>query len=93
MGSEFDEELVHLTKVSGIAMGIKKRKPSKRVFPERGDDLIPGLGFEQMNLHVPIGGDAGEDEPAVILSANVVGGRVRREEGKLGSHAAGYISH
>lgn len=93
MSSELNEELMHLTEVSGIPMGIKKRKSGKRVFPEGSDDPVPGLGIKQMNVHVAIGGDAGEGEASILASVNVIGGRVRREEGKFRSDTAGYISH
>lgn len=93
VSSELNEELVHLTEVSGIPMGIKKRKSGKRVFPKRGDDPIAGLGIKQMNVHIPIGGDAGEGEPSIVPSENVIRRRVRREEGKFRSNTAGYISH
>lgn len=93
MSSELNEELVHLTEVSGVSMGIKKRKTGKRVFPEGCNNPITGLGIKQMNVHIPIGGDAGEGKPTIVASENVIGWRVRREKGKFRSHTAGYISH
>lgn len=93
VSSKLNEELVHLAEISGIAMGIKKRQSSKRIFPEGGHDPITGLGIKQIDVHIPIGGHAGEGEPSIVPSVNVVGWRLRWEEGKLRSHTTGYISH
>lgn len=93
MSSELNEEIVHLTEVSGIPVGIKKRKPGIRVFPEGSNNSITGLSIKQMNAHIPFGRDAGEGKPPIISSKNVIGWRVRWEKGKFRSHTTGYISH
>lgn len=93
MSSELDEEVMHLTQVSGIAMGVQEGKPRKRVFPEGGNDPVPTLRFKDVNVDVFIGGDAGEHRRAVLLPVNVVGGWLWREKREFRSHCSCDIAH
>lgn len=57
VSSELDEEVVHLTRVSGITVRVHEGEPGKRVFPEGGEDLVATFGVENVSVDVFVGGD------------------------------------
>lgn len=76
-------------------MGVEEGKPSKWMLPERGDDLVPGLGLELVDVDVFIGRQAGENKARffTFVSENFVSRRVGWEEGEFRRHARRYVSH
>jgi hypothetical protein len=90
---ELDEELVHLTQVSSVAMRVQKREPRKRVPPEHGNDLVPAFGVQQMHVRVLIHRHPREHQPPILVSVNIIRRRLRWKEGELGSHARSHIAH
>lgn len=90
---ELDEELVHLTQVSSVAMRVQQREPRKRVLPEHGNDLVPAFGVQQMHVHVLIRRHPGENQPPIVVSVNIIRWRVWWKESELGSHARSHIAH
>lgn len=88
MSTELDEELNHLAKISGIAMGIEKRESRKRVSPERGNNFVAGLCGELVDFHVLVRRrHAGEDQvPGLFILGYAVCCWLRREKGELSRH-------
>lgn len=93
VSSELDEEVVHLTQVSGITVRVEDSEPGKRVFPEGGDDLVATFGVENVNVDVFVGGDTRHHHPPILLSADVVRRRLWREKREFRRHCSRHIAH
>lgn len=93
VSSELDEEVVHLTQVSGITVRIQESETGKRVFPEGGNDLVATLSVENVGVHVFVGGDTRQHHSPISLSANVVRRWLWREKREFGSHCSCHIAH
>ncbi|RDX64144.1 hypothetical protein CR513_57329, partial [Mucuna pruriens] len=93
VSSELDEEVVHLTQVSGITVRVQEGEAGKRVFPEGGNDLVAGLRVQNVNVDIFIGGDTRHHHPPVLLSTNVVRWRLWREKREFRGHCSRHIAH
>lgn len=92
MGSELNEELLHLPQIGGIAMRVEERESRKWMLPEVGDDLVPTLGVEQMDLHVLVRRHPGEHQLPLLpipssFPVHLVRRWFRREEREFRRHA------
>nr|GLL44608.1 hypothetical protein CR513_57329 [Ipomoea trifida] len=72
MSSELKEEGLHLLQIRSITVGIQERKSGKRVLPEGCHNLVPALGVQQLHVHILVRRHAGEAQPPVLVSENIV---------------------
>jgi len=93
VSSELDEEVVHLTQVSGITVRVQEGETSKRVFPEGGNDLVATLSVENVNVDVFVGGDTRQHHPTISFSENVVRRWLWREKREFSRHCSRHIAH
>lgn len=91
---ELQEEVVELSEVGCIPVGVEQSEPGIRISEVKCHDFIAALGVDRQDVHGTVidtwdrhlwgGGGGGHcRESAVIALLDLVGGRRGREEGEL----------
>jgi len=81
------EELVHLTNIGGIAVGVKDGRLGGGMANVDGDDLRATAVGEAENLHVlAVRERVHEQQPRGLLLDQPIRRRIRREERQLRRH-------
>lgn len=87
MNAQFDEELVHLAQIGGVAVGVKKSGSGHRVPDIHSHNLVTSARGELENLHVfSVRKRTEQQQTGQLVSDRFIRGRVGREKGELGRH-------
>ena len=85
--AQFDEELVHLAEIGGVAVGVEQRGGGHGVADVDGHDLRAPPRRELQDLHVlAVGERAQQQQPGPLVGHQLVRRRARREERELRRH-------
>jgi len=85
--TQLGEQLVHLTQIGGVAVGIEEGGGGGRVCNVDGNDGVPSSGTELQNVDVFSGGHPRDLElPRDVIDPNTVGRRIWGEKRELGRH-------
>lgn len=95
MIAEANEELVHLTQVGRIPMGVKHGELRVRVPDVQGHDLAPASRTQPPDLDTLVRPHAGHGQPPrrLVLHHQLVRRRVGREEGEPRRHRRLHPAH
>lgn len=94
MDAEFNEELIHLTNIGGISMGIKKRGSSHRVTDVNSDNLIAFTRRKLPDIDIfAVGKRVQEKKTSGLVCEEFVRGWIRREESEFSSHGRSNPTH
>lgn len=87
MDAQFDEELIHLTQIGGVAVGVEQGGGSHGVADIESHDLGSPASGKLQDFHVlAMGEGAEEEESGEVVGEELVGWRIGREEGEFSRH-------
>lgn len=94
MDAKLDEELIHLSQIGGVSMGVEERRGCHRVPHVHGHDLRASSGLKLEDFHVLTVGERGQkQQPRELVGDHLVRRRTWREEGELRRHRRRHSSH
>jgi len=87
MDAKLNEELIHLSQIGGVAMGVEERGGSHRMPHVHAHDLCASPGPKLYDFYVfAVGERAEKQQSGELVGHHLVRRWTRREEGKLRRH-------
>ena len=92
--AQFDEELVHLAQIGGVAVRVEQSRSGQRVSNVNSHYLSAAASRQFQNLYVfSVRKWAQQQQADVLVGDELVRRRIRWEKGELGRHGRRHPTH